>query len=265
MTQIAAQMYTLRDHCKTPADIAASCARLKKMGFGAIQGSAAGFATIAAPELKKILDDHGMVCCVTHFGLDKLSDVNWAVDWHAAVGCQLTAIGGFGFGGKPLAEWQTFIRQYNELAPRLAARGLRLGYHNHSHELACLDPDPRKLDPRNVPMQLLVDQLDPSVWFEVDTYWIAHGGGDPAAWLHKIGKSGPDRLSAIHVKDMAIDGQRNHKMCEVGNGNLNWPAILQAARTAGTRWYIIERDAGELDPFESLEISLRNLRAMGLE
>ena len=33
MERIAAQMYTLRDYCKTPADIAASCAKVKKMGY----------------------------------------------------------------------------------------------------------------------------------------------------------------------------------------------------------------------------------------
>ena len=264
MTQIAAQMYTLREQCKTPADIAASCAKLKKMGFGAIQASASGFNEIPAAELKKILDDNGMVCCATHWGLDKLANVDAAVDYHKAIGCELTAIGGFGFGGKPRAEWEAFVQQYNAIAPRLAAKGLRLGYHNHSHELAPLDPDPKKLDPKQVPQQLLIDKLDKSVWFEIDTYWIAHGGADPAAWITKVAQSGPGRIPAIHCKDMTIDGGRNHKMCEVGVGNLNWTAILAAAKAAGVQWYIIERDSGDLDPFESLNISLNNMKAMGL-
>jgi sugar phosphate isomerase/epimerase len=53
-------------------------------------------------------------------------------------------------------------------------------------------------------------------------------------------------------------------MAEVGEGNLNWPAILQACREAGVEWYIVEQDICQRDPLESLGISLRNLQAMGL-
>ena len=51
----------------------------------------------------------------------------------------------------------------------------------------------------------------------------------------------------------------------MGDGNLDWPQILEAARYAGTQWYIVERDNGEMEPFRSLERSFRNLRfTMGL-
>jgi hypothetical protein len=53
-------------------------------------------------------------------------------------------------------------------------------------------------------------------------------------------------------------------MCEVGSGNLNWPAINAASSSAGVEWYLVERDSGDLDPFESLEISVRQMREMGL-
>jgi sugar phosphate isomerase/epimerase len=54
-------------------------------------------------------------------------------------------------------------------------------------------------------------------------------------------------------------------MAEVGEGNLNWEAILAACREAGVLWYIVEQDVCQRDPFESLGISLRNLRSMGLQ
>jgi len=63
---------------------------------------------------------------------------------------------------------------------------------------------------------------------------------------------------------MTITPQREQKMCEVGSGNLNWHAILAACRRAGVEWYLVERDSGDLDPFQSLEVSLRQMRAMGL-
>ena len=52
---------------------------------------------------------------------------------------------------------------------------------------------------------------------ELDTYWIQHGGGDPAAWIRKL----KGRADIIHLKDMAMDG-RTQLFAEVGEGNLNW-------------------------------------------
>ena len=52
---------------------------------------------------------------------------------------------------------------------------------------------------------------------------------------------------------------------EIGDGNLNWPAIVEACRYAGVKWYIVERDSGLLDPFDSLQRSIINMReTMGL-
>jgi len=258
-TQIAAQMYTIREHTKTPADIAKSCKRLSDLGFGAVQPSALG--PIEPEELKKILDDNGLAAVATHQPLEALKDVERAVAYHQALDCKLTAVGGFGFDGATRSDWENFAREYSEVGEKLNARGLRAGYHNHSHELAPFATDPAKIDPTQNPLNLLAAKLDQSVWFEVDTYWIAHGGGDPAAWIGKL----KGRVPAVHVKDMTVTPKREQKMCEVGRGNLNWPAILEACKEAGTQWYLIERDSGDLDPFESLKISLDNLKAMGLD
>ena len=63
---------------------------------------------------------------------------------------------------------------------------------------------------------------------------------------------------------MAIKG-REQLYAEVGEGNLNWPGIMAAAKEAGTKWYIVEQDTCQRDPFDSLAISFRNLQGMGLK
>jgi len=260
-TQIGAQMFTLHEHLKTVSDTAKACAKVKEMGYGAIQASAGAFGTMTSKELKQILDDTGLVCAATHFSMERLSEVDAIVDFHAEVGCKYTAVGGFGWGGVPKEEWMGFIAEYNALGKQLAAKGLHLGYHNHSHELAPFATDPAKLCPGECPYQLLFDELDESVWFELDTFWITHGGGSPEAWIKKF----EGRLPCLHVKDMTVTGGRDQKMCEVGSGNLNWPGILEAAKAAGVQWYLVERDSGDLDPFDSLKISLENLHTMGIQ
>lgn len=255
-TQIGAQMYTLRDHCKNPADIAKTCEKLSQIGFGAVQASALG--PIEPTELRKILDDNGLTCAATHRGFDQMRDEpGKLIDEHEALGCELTALGAF--HGEDEQTWDDFINEFNKVSENLGKQGLRVGYHNHSHEWAPFDTSD-KINVRNTPISKLIEGLNDSSWFELDTYWVAHAGADPAAYIRKLA----GRIPAVHVKDMTVTPQREQKMCEVGAGNLNWPDILAACKEAGVQWYLIERDNGDLDPFDSLKISLENLNAMGI-
>ncbi|MEM9295292.1 MAG: sugar phosphate isomerase/epimerase [Planctomycetota bacterium] len=259
--QYGAQMYTLREHCQTPSDIAKSCKKVKAMGYDGIQASAAGFNDIDAGELRRILDDNGLVCGATHKSMDLLADADAAAAYHEQLGCTLTAIGGFGFGGESRASWGEFTASFSKAAAACAAKGLRVGYHNHSHEWSPfeIEEHPESISPKDTPMEMLAEGLEPPAWFELDVYWVAHGGGDPAAWIDRLA----GRVYALHYKDMTITPTREPKMCEVGAGNLNWPRIRAAAASAGVEWVFVERDSGDLDPFDSLQKSIENIRAWG--
>ena len=136
MALIAAQMYTLREVCKTPAQIAVACAKVKKMGYDGIQLSGCG--PIEAQELKNILDGEGLQMAATHVGLDQLrDDTAKVIDEHQLWNCRYTAIGGF-FPKEAwtLALWEKFIADFNAIAAKLSGSGLTLGYHNHHHEFS---------------------------------------------------------------------------------------------------------------------------------
>ncbi len=251
-SQIAAQLFTLRNFCKTPADIATSLKKVKQIGFDAVQVS--GMGKIDPKELSTILKGEGLACCATHIGMDRMkADPQAVADEHALWGCKYTAIGGFGWSGMDSAAWSAFAKDYSAVSATLGKLGLAVGYHNHSHELVKYDGQ--------TALDLLVKELDKSVWMEIDTYWITHGGGDPIAWINKVA----GRIPCIHLKDMAITPERKQLMAEVGEGNLNFPGILEAAKKAGTQWFIIEQDdCNGKDPFDCLATSLKNLKAMGL-
>ena len=251
MTTIAAQMYTLREFTKTPADIAATLRKVKKLGYDAVQVSA--FGKIDPKERAGILSGEGLICCATHVSLEQLRDETARViDEHKLWGCKYTAIGGFFPKNPRPADWPEFARGFNAVVEKYRGSGIRVGYHNHSHELVRFDG--------KTGLQILLDKFSAEIWMEIDTYWIQHGGGDPTAWIEKV--SG--RIPCVHLKDMAIGADGTQLMAEVGEGNLNWPSILSACRKAGVEWYIIEQDICQRDPFESLGISLRNAKEMGL-
>ena len=252
-TTIAAQMYTVREFTQTPKDIAESLKKVKAAGYDAMQLSA--FGSINPKELKTLADDTGLAICATHTGYERLRDETQAViDEHLLWDCKYPAIGSLPAsyredGGDG---FHRFAVEASEVARSLADAGLAFGYHNHSFELERFGA--------RTGLQILMEDSDPEVFqMEIDTYWIQHGGGDPAEWIRKA----KGRADLVHLKDMAMRG-REQLYAEVGEGNLNWDAILEACRDAGTKWYIVEQDTCQRDPFESLAISYRNMKGMGL-
>ncbi|HAA78373.1 TPA: sugar phosphate isomerase/epimerase [Candidatus Latescibacteria bacterium] len=250
---VAAQMYTLREFCKTPADITSSLKRVAEIGYQAVQLS--GLGPMDDKELKNVCDCEGLTICATHTGYHKLRDETDAViEQHNIFECKYPAIGGL---PKDCREngaqgYIDFAKEASQVARKLSDAGMTFGYHNHSFEL-------EKFDGRTA-LQILFEESDSEVFqFEIDVYWIQHGGADPAAWIRKV----KGRGDLVHVKDMEMKG-REQLFSEVGEGNLNWPSILEACREAGTRWYIVEQDRCQRDPFESLAISYKNLGDMGL-
>jgi sugar phosphate isomerase/epimerase len=254
-TQIAAQLYTLRDFIKTPDDIARSMERVRALGYEAVQIS--GMGPIAPGDCRKIMDDNGLEVAATHISFEQMRDeTERVIEEHQILGCKYPAIGGLpGEYREDGAEgYARFAREATEVARKLAEGGLTFGYHNHSFEL-------EKFGARTG-LQILYEDSDPTyVTGEIDTYWVQHGGGDPAYWIRKL----KGRMFLVHFKDMCmVRGEQRY--AEVGEGNLNWPNILEACKCTGVEWYIVEQDlCYERDPFDSLKLSLDNMRAWGLK
>ena len=251
-SQIAAQLYTVRDFTKTPADIAESLKKVKQLGYDAVQCSALG--PIETAELKQLVDGEGLTICATHTDYERMRTAPQSViDEHQFLGCKYVAISSIPGSNRSAEGFARFAKEASEVAHRLADGGLVVSYHNHSFELERFDG--------RTGLEILYDESDPDLLkSELDTYWIQHGGGDPAAWIRNL----KGRIPTIHVKDMEMQGS-TQLFAEVGEGNLNWTAILEACKESGVEWYIVEQDTCQRDPFESLGISLRNLKEMGVE
>jgi len=250
-TKIGAQLYTLRDYMKTPQDIAKTLHELKKIGYQAVQVS--GIGPIEPKELKKILDGEGLLACATHTGYKRLlEDIEAVIEEHKILGASHVACPGLpselhnGEGYKKVA------KELSQAGKILKENGLTLSYHNHHIEFEKYGD--------KVGLEILFDESDPEyLQAEIDTYWVQYGGGDPAAWCRRL----KGRLPLLHLKDMGVK-EGKQIMTEVGEGNLNWEAILNACEEAGTQWYLVEQDVCQRHPLESLKISLENMKRMGL-
>lgn len=138
---------------------------------------------------------------------------------------------------------------YNESYKFAADNGLEFGLHNHWWEYR------NKVGGKFV-YEVLLEEVNPNIFFEVDTYWVKVAGQDPAAIVAKLGK----RAEMLHIKDGPAKWNDQlpkdivDPMTPVGKGTQNFPAIVKA--TAGnTEWMVIEMDKVNGDVFEALKES----------
>ncbi len=249
--RIGAQGYTIRASMKTIEDFEESCRKLKEIGYQTIQISGT---PLAAADMKPILDKYGLKVTVTHRGYEEFRDhPESIIDYNKTLGCEICGIGAMPNDYRESNEKVTeFIAGINTAAKRLAEEGLCLGYHNHAFEF-------RRLDGRYI-MDRLIEESDPEhVKFIVDTYWLQVAGMNPQRYIKKLG----ERAMAIHFKDLTVSTDNKLVMAEIGEGNLDWDAIIKACDEAGAKWALVEQDICQRDPFESLKISYDYLKTKG--
>ena len=165
-----------------------------------------------------------------------------------------------------------FAKQANEYAERLREQGLGLYYHNHHIEFAKFDGK-YMLD--------IIAENSPAMGMEIDVHWVQRGGLDPVRTLQKYA----GRTAMVHLKDYRIgelprvllraagsgdfmgfmtEFKNVVQFAEVGEGNLDFAAIIPAAQAAGAEYLLVEQD--ELygrTVWDALQTSYDNLVAMG--
>ena len=251
MTKITgAQLYTVRNYAKTPAELRETLTKIKAMGYTTVQVSALWHLPVA--EIAEITRELGLQVVITHTPYDRfLEDLDGVIRDHHALGCGLAGLGGLPSQFRNADGYLAFARKFSAISEELAKNDLKFSYHNHRFEF--------EKHGGRLGMDTLIEETNPDTFlFTLDTYWVQAGGGDPAAWIRKM----KGRIEAIHFKDYAIIDDKPI-MAEVMEGNLNWPSIFEACEEAGVKWYLVERDDGPTDAFDSLKISYDNLKKAG--
>lgn len=252
ISQVAIQLYTLRDHCKTAADFAVTMKKVREIGYTAVQVSGVG--PIPEAEIVAMCKAEGLTICATHEGALKILDETDAViERLKKLGTKLTAYphpAGVDFTSREQID--TLVKKLDAAGAKFRAAGLTLGYHNHGIEFVkvpgtqttFLDYVFANTDPKN-----LVG--------EIDTYWVQFGGGDPVEWAAKL----RGRLPFIHLKDYTFIAEGKPFYTEIGNGTLPFKKIITEAEKSGCEWFIVEQDSTPGDPFVSIKQSFDYIKA----
>jgi sugar phosphate isomerase/epimerase len=243
--QLAAQLYTLRDFMKTPFDVAGSLETVKKIGYDAVQAS--GSVGVSAEEFANLCKKFDLKIIATHEPSgDIFDEPDKAIAHLKTLNCKNTAypwphVRPFTHTGAVL-----FAKKLNELAEKFAANGCELSYHNHDIEFARLDGE------------LILDIIyreAPALKAELDVFWVAAGGQDPVKWINKLA----GRQTLLHLKEYGINNTKGgREMRAIGDGNLDWDAIISAGEKAGVQYFIVEQDeCNGQSPFSELARSYK--------
>ncbi|OYD08445.1 sugar phosphate isomerase/epimerase family protein [Paludifilum halophilum] len=249
--QIGLQMYTLRDACAE--NFPGTLHKVAKLGYQGVEFS--GFYHRSAAEVKKIIDDLGLVPVSSHVGIDDLRNrLPETLEFHRQIGCDYIVcpwIDPSVYRDPTTA--RAFIQELAEIGAEVGRQGLRFGYHNHAFELESRLEGTTALD-------VLFNETDSStVLAELDLYWVRKGGKDEIQYIRQHA----GRVPVVHLKDME-KGEEGF-FTEVGTGLLDLDAVFAAGESAGVDWYMVEQDECRTrSPMESVKISIEHLKERGL-
>jgi sugar phosphate isomerase/epimerase len=246
ISQVGAQLYTVRDYLKGPSAFAQTIKRLKAIGFSAVELIHSD--TVSDDEIAKICREALMTVAAAHVpGKLIVENPTAVVEKLKTVGSKIAVYAfpaGVDFSSRP--EVEQLARQLQESAGVLKQEGLTLAYHNHAMEFFRLEGE-LAYD--------VIRRMAPGLSIELDAYWVQYAGMSPERWIKELG----GKLISLHLKDFGVASKQGQPpfMTEVGYGNLDFPILVEEAERVGCRWFIVEQDITPGDPFESLERSFR--------
>ncbi len=248
---IGCQTWAVRD--MIAKDFPATLKMLADTGFQAIElCSPAGYtefgfgalAKYKGSELKKMINDAGLTCVSSHFGIDELRKnqeerIAWALD----VGLTQMLVASLGGRKNPtMDDVKRAADEYNKMAEKAAKAGIQQGLHNEEFETSTVDGK-RTYD-------VLFELLDPKlVKFQFQVSTIAEGF-DAAEYFNKY----PGRFISMHVQGWSASDK---KIAAVGKDSLDWKKIFTAAKTGGVKNYFVEM---KLEMMKESVPYLRNLQ-----
>jgi sugar phosphate isomerase/epimerase len=227
-TDLAIQLYTVRSWLAD--DLDGTLADLASIGYRSVE--AFDLPTYGA-RLPAALGRAGLACPSVHASV--LDDLEAALDGAEAVRAALVV--------QPWtdpARWERAdgVRAIADglarAADAAAARGLRVGYHNHHFELAS------RIDDRHA-LEVLAEALPPEVVLEIDAYWAFAGGADVPALIRRFGT----RVAALHLKDG--DGSLDtSRQVGAGRGVVPLREVVDAAPADALRIIELDDTSGDL-------------------
>jgi sugar phosphate isomerase/epimerase len=253
-SRVGMELWTYREQLKR--DFPGTLRKIHALGIETVE--TASLYGHSAAEFKKLLDVAGLRCTSLIASYERLQQaLPDVIEDAKALGASYVLASWIPHSGA-LTEQQvkSAASNFNYWGGRLQAANLQFGYHPHGFEFV--------QTPTETLFDVLARETKPEfVFFEMDTFWFAQAGADPAAFLERY----PKRFRIIHLKDMARGTEQNtsgaapnESSVALGKGQLRWPEILRQAESDGVMAYFIEDESPSAE--EQVPVTLEYLKSV---
>lgn len=239
---LGVQLYSVREQCAK--DLPGTLVAIARIGYRGVEF--AGYHNRSAKELRKMLDNLGLVACGTHTGYatvqpDRLAET---IEFNRTLGNKFLIVPSM--QGKTKQAWLDKAKEFNELAEKVKAEGMFVGYHAHEDDFQKLEGE--------TAWDLFFGNTKPEVVMQLDTSNCAQGGADPVAVLQKY----PGRAKTIHIK-----ANGGGPEAVIGEDKVDWKGVFEFCEgRGGTEWYVIEHESSK-DPIDAVKRCFEALKKMG--
>ncbi len=242
MTELSFQLYSARN---VPS-LSEFFGTLSSLGYKQVEGYGGLYADAAglAADLKK----NGLVMPTGHFGLDQLKDTASALKTAETIGIKRIYCPFImpDQRSEDESKWLELAETLAELGETYTKEGYGFGWHNHDFEFVPTTSG-------RTPMEIILETA-PKIEWECDIAWVIRGKADPIAWFDKYG----DRITAVHVKDLAAEGENADESgwADVGHGVVGWDKLIKEveARTKA-QYFVAEHD----NPSDAVRFATRSI------
>jgi sugar phosphate isomerase/epimerase len=222
---IAVNLYSAREAMAD--DLEGTLETIVRLGYRHVEP--AGYHGRSVDEFKQLLEANGLRAVSSHVPWQRFdTELEVVIGEGKVLGLEALVVPWL----SPEQRNESFIRELpiklNDWGERVVQAGMRLAWHNHDFEFQ-IEVGERTL------MDILLADVHPEyVDLEPDLYWIAAAGLDPLIELREM----HPRVRTIHAKDRAPDGS----IANVGQGLIDWQAVVTIAREQFVDWLIVEHD-----------------------
>lgn len=232
---IGLQLYSLR-HLFEKGEIASTLAMVRGWGFTEVE--AAGTYKLSPAEFASQVRNAGLSIVSTGADFNLLAkDVGSVIKEARALGAQQVMCAWIPHETRfSRADVDKAVPIFTAAGRAMRDAGLRFLYHVHGYEFQ-QGPDGTLFD-------ALAKSTEPGIVdFQMDVFWVVHGGGNPVELFAKY----PGRFPSTHLKDMR-KGTRSEPTGNapddtsvvLGQGIVDIPGVLRAANKAGVKLHFIE-------------------------
>jgi sugar phosphate isomerase/epimerase len=233
---IGLQLYSLR-HLFKQGDIQGTLEMIRRWGFTEIEGG--GTYGLPREQYLGMVKKAGLRIASIGADFGRLAkDVAAVIAEAQASGAQQVMCAWIPHQGRfSRADVEKALPVFTAAGRAMRDAGLRFLYHVHGYEFQ-QGPDGTHFD-------ALARGTEPGVVdFQMDVFWVVHGGGSPVELFEKY----PGRFPSTHLKDM----RKGTKVCDptghapdetsevLGEGMLDIAGILRAANKDGVKFHFIE-------------------------